>query len=156
MASDFHVVVRRYGPTLHLAPAGELDMEAEPVFGRVRHGLDCDVAVVVCDMLRVPFMDVTGMNCLLALAHDLEVRGTGFFAYNWRRQPRRLLDLVDRVDAARSPRPADERTATTAALRRTLSARAEEGRHRGADQGRAERAPIGMGGRGRRWSRTRG
>ncbi|MEV8530476.1 STAS domain-containing protein [Streptomyces sp. NPDC051211] len=158
MEPDFHVAVRRYGPTLHLAPVGELDIEAEPVFARVRDRLDSHVAVVVCDMQRVSFMDVTGMNCMLALAHYLQVRDTAFFTYNWCRQPQRLLDLVDRIEAAHAPRPAGGRPAATAALRRTLGARAQAGRGQGASGARADRTPVeAAGGRGfLRKARTRG
>lgn len=162
MGSDFHVVVRRYGPAVHLAPVGELDIEALPALARVRDHLHPDVAVVVCDMLRVSFMDVTGVNGLLALAHDIQARDMGFFAFRWARQPQRLLDLVDRVDAGSSWPPVDGRPAATAALRGTLGARAEEQRGRGVAEARADLSVIEViqaveaGGRSRRRFRTPG
>lgn len=119
MQGDFHITIRRYGPTLHLTPAGELDLDTGPAFERVRLALDDQVAVVACDMRRLTFIDVTGLHRLLDLAAHLHRRGIAFFAYNWQRQPLRLLDLTDRLDQTR-PGTAGNRLAPTRLLRRTL------------------------------------
>ncbi|AWZ05237.1 MULTISPECIES: STAS domain-containing protein [unclassified Streptomyces] len=118
MQGDFHITIRRYGPTLHLTPAGELDLDTGPAFEQVWLALDDQVAVVACDMLRLTFIDVTGLHRLLGLAAHIHTRGIAFFAYNWQRQPLRLLDLTDRLDQARPG--TGNRLAPTRILRRTL------------------------------------
>ncbi|MFJ9551747.1 hypothetical protein [Streptomyces erythrochromogenes] len=35
MPSDFHIMIRRYGPTLLLTPAGELDIDSDSAFAPV-------------------------------------------------------------------------------------------------------------------------
>ncbi|MGW0390499.1 STAS domain-containing protein [Streptomyces sp. NPDC003042] len=128
MGCDFHISIRRYGPTLHLTPAGELDFEAEPAFDPIREALADYTTVVACDMRHVTFMDVTGLNCLLALGHHAETRGTILFVYNWRRQPLRLLELVDDLDRKESGLPAYSCSAVCSVLRRALGERAETDR----------------------------
>ncbi|MFE5717886.1 STAS domain-containing protein [Streptomyces erythrochromogenes] len=91
---DFRVMPRRYGPTVCLAPAGELDLESRSVLDGLYIGAS-EATVVACDMLHLTFMDVSGLDGLIAFADRLEGRGIRFFAYNWQPQPSRLLDLVD-------------------------------------------------------------
>ncbi|MFB6509104.1 STAS domain-containing protein [Streptomyces virginiae] len=118
MPSDFHIMIRRYGPTLHLTPAGELDIDSGPAFAPVWTALDDRIAVVACDMRRLTFLDAAGLELLLDLAAHLDERGIAFFAYNWQRQPLRLLDLIDRITPDRSH--AGDRSTPTGPLRRTL------------------------------------
>ncbi|MFE5524361.1 STAS domain-containing protein [Streptomyces virginiae] len=91
---DFRVMPRRYGPTVYLAPAGELDLESRSALDELYIGAG-EATVVACDMLHLTFMDVTGLNGLIDFADRLDRRGIRFFAYNWQPQPYRLLDLVD-------------------------------------------------------------
>ncbi|MCY0931488.1 hypothetical protein OTB20_35960 [Streptomyces sp. H27-H1] len=126
MQSDFHIAIRRYGPTLHLTPAGELDMDSGPAMARVWTALDDQVAVVACDMRSLTFIDATGLHRLLGLAAYVDGRSIAFFAYNWQRQPLWLLDLIDDLDQARQG--AGNRPAPTRLLRRTLRQSAVSGR----------------------------
>ncbi|MFJ6782857.1 STAS domain-containing protein [Streptomyces yangpuensis] len=93
-AEGFRLRTRRYGPTVHLTPAGELDLATRSVLDEVPAALE-GVDVVACDMRDLTFLDVAGLHGLLDFAHCLNARGIAFFAYNWRPQPRRLLDLTD-------------------------------------------------------------
>ncbi|WP_329201750.1 MULTISPECIES: STAS domain-containing protein [unclassified Streptomyces] len=94
MDHDFRVMMRRYGSTVHLTLAGELDLEGRSVLDEVQVGLD-GAAVVACDMQHLTFLDVVGLRDLTAFVRRFDGRGIAFFAYNWQPQPRRLLDLVD-------------------------------------------------------------
>ncbi|MFE5720589.1 STAS domain-containing protein [Streptomyces erythrochromogenes] len=85
---------RRYGPTVYLAPAGELDLEGRSALDELYIGAG-EATVVACDILHLTFMDVSGLDGLIDFADRLEGRGIRFFAYNWQPQPSRLLDLVD-------------------------------------------------------------
>ncbi|WP_331732572.1 STAS domain-containing protein (plasmid) [Streptomyces avidinii] len=91
---DFQLMKRRYGPTVHLTPTGELDLDTRAALGEVQTDLDA-VAAVACDMRHLTFMDVTGLHGLTAFAHRLGIRGIAFFAYNWQPQPLRLMNLID-------------------------------------------------------------
>ncbi|MEW2412491.1 STAS domain-containing protein [Streptomyces sp. NPDC046866] len=86
---------RRYGPTVHLAPVGQLDETTGAVLEKATAGLE-GVDVVACDMQELTLMDVTGLDALIGFARRLNARGIAFFVYNWQPQPRELLDLVDR------------------------------------------------------------
>ncbi|WP_086824526.1 STAS domain-containing protein [Streptomyces sp. NRRL B-24572] len=90
----FGVKTRRHGSTVHLAPTGELDLDARPALDEVQPVLD-GADVVACDMQHLTFVDVVGLHALLAFACRLNARGITFFTYNWQSQPRRLLDLFD-------------------------------------------------------------
>ncbi|MFJ9598262.1 anti-sigma factor antagonist [Streptomyces virginiae] len=92
--AGFRMRVRRYGPTVYLAPAGELDLDTRSALDGIQVDLD-GVDVVACDMKRLTFLDVVGLHGLLNLTRRLAERGIAFFAYNWQPQPRRLLDLID-------------------------------------------------------------
>ncbi|MGW6410464.1 STAS domain-containing protein [Streptomyces vinaceus] len=92
---DFRVSMRRYGPTIHLTPAGELDIDTRSALDQAQTAIDNGVAVVACDMRLLRFIDVTGLRGLLGFARRIDGRGIAFFAYNWQPQPRRLLDLID-------------------------------------------------------------
>ncbi|MEU6300763.1 STAS domain-containing protein [Streptomyces erythrochromogenes] len=116
MPSDFHITIRRYGPTLHLTPAGELDVDSDPAFAPVSTALTDSTTVVACDMRRLTFLDPAGLQLLLDLAARLDARGITFFAYNWQRQPLRLLDLIDRI----TPTRASDRSTPTSPLGCTL------------------------------------
>ncbi|MFE1878099.1 STAS domain-containing protein [Streptomyces sp. NPDC059496] len=85
---------RLYGPTVCLAPAGELDLESRSALDELYIGAG-EATVVACDMRHLTFMDVIGLDGLLDFADRLDGRGIAFFAYNWQPQPSRLLDLVD-------------------------------------------------------------
>ncbi|MFD7261695.1 STAS domain-containing protein [Streptomyces sp. NPDC059874] len=118
MECDFDITVRRYGPTLHVTLAGELDLDTRSALDDVQAAFTEGVAVLACDMQRLTFMDVTGMHRLLDLARRAGERGIAFLAYNWRPQPRRLLDLVDSLyPPERTGKP---RTGPTSLLSRTL------------------------------------
>ncbi|MEV7618418.1 STAS domain-containing protein [Streptomyces sp. NPDC089799] len=93
---DFEMETRRYGPTVHLTPVGELDMDTGPALDEVLDAVD-GVDVVACDMRHLTFLDVVGLRRLLDFVRSLDARGIAFFAYNWRHQPRRFLDLVDEL-----------------------------------------------------------
>ncbi|MBT2471523.1 STAS domain-containing protein [Streptomyces sp. ISL-66] len=94
----FHIAIRRHGPTLHVRPSGEMDLDAKPAFTHVHDALNAKIAAVVCDMQHVPFVDVTGLNCLLILAAHARARHIVLFVYNWRPQPQHLLELLDTLD----------------------------------------------------------
>lgn len=112
---DFRVMPRRYGPTVHLAPAGELDLETRIALDELYIGAD-GPTIVACDMSRLTFMDVTGLNSLIDFADRLDRRGIAFFAYNWPPQPQRLLDHID----ALYPPPGTGIRVPTRLLRRSL------------------------------------
>ncbi|GLX17127.1 MULTISPECIES: STAS domain-containing protein [Streptomyces] len=118
----FRITLRRYGPTAHLTPTGELDLEAGPAFERLQEDLD-GVEVVACDMGHVTFMDMAGLNCLLGLGGYAESHGIALFVYNWRRQPSRLLELVDALDQAPDGHRCAGRWAASRPLRRGLRER---------------------------------
>ncbi|MCX5174519.1 STAS domain-containing protein [Streptomyces virginiae] len=112
---DFQLMMKRYGPTVHLTPTGELDLETRTALDEVQTRLE-GVAAVACDMRHLTFMDVTGLDGLTAFARRLGARGIAFFAYNWQPQPRHLMDLVDRL----YPPAGRERNCPTHLLRRSL------------------------------------
>ncbi|WP_185893872.1 STAS domain-containing protein [Streptomyces sp. WAC05950] len=96
-AQELQIKVRRYGPTVHLTPAGELCMDTQSALDEVQAALD-GVDVVACDMRDLTFLDVVGLRGLLDLVRRLDARGIAFFAYNWQAQARSVLDRVDEVD----------------------------------------------------------
>ncbi|WP_314245448.1 STAS domain-containing protein [Streptomyces kutzneri] len=128
---DFRMPIRRYGPTVHLTPAGELDLDTRSALDETQAALDDGVVMVACDMRRLRFIDVTGLRGLLAFVRRLDGRGIAFFAYNWQPQPRRLLDLLDSLyppaDINGSPR-----CAPTSILRRGLQHSPQPAAPRGA------------------------
>lgn len=72
MKPAFRITVERCGATLHLVPMGDLDLDGCPAFAQVEHRIDQGTTVVACTMEHVPFMDLNGLRCLLALARRLE------------------------------------------------------------------------------------
>ncbi|MGR4879460.1 STAS domain-containing protein [Streptomyces sp. LARHCF249] len=116
MECDFGITVRRYGPTVHVTVDGELDLYTRAALGDVSAAFDDGVVVLVCDMRNLMFMDVAGLHRLIDLARRADRRGIACFAYNWQRQPRRLLVLVDNLP----DRPGEPRSEPTRLLRRTL------------------------------------
>ncbi|MGP3690965.1 STAS domain-containing protein [Streptomyces sp. IBSNAI002] len=120
MEPDFHIMIRRYGPTVHCSPVGELDLDTRPALERLWALPDGQVSVVVCDMRGLTFMDVTGLHRLLDMAAHIHGRGIDFFAYNWQRQPLRLLDLIDDLDPGQPG--TGRRCPPTLPLRRTPTA----------------------------------
>ncbi|MFF8275984.1 STAS domain-containing protein [Streptomyces lateritius] len=92
--NGFRIVVRRYGPSVHLTPSGELDMSAEAAFASVLWSLGDGVAVVACDLSQVPFVDVVGMRCVREFQRRAVARGATVVFYDWQPQPRRLLGLL--------------------------------------------------------------
>ncbi|MFJ6496101.1 STAS domain-containing protein [Streptomyces virginiae] len=128
---DFRMPIRRYGPIVHLTPAGELDLDTRSALDETQAALDDGVVMVACDMRSLRFIDVTGLRGLLEFVRRLDGRGIAFFADNWQPQPRRLLDLLDSLYP-----PADfngnPRCAPTSILRRGLQARASARRTAGA------------------------
>ncbi|MEU3459261.1 STAS domain-containing protein [Streptomyces sp. NPDC006733] len=92
------ITLRRYGPTLHLTLAGELDIEAEPAVAQVMATLPADVTVIACDLHHISFMDVVGVRCVLGLKRSAEARGLAALVYNWQPQPLQLLTLMDGLD----------------------------------------------------------
>ncbi len=99
-SGGLQISLRRYGPTVYLALAGELDFEAEPAIARLRTVvLRDDIDVVACDLHRVPFMDVSGLRCLLDLQECAREHGITVIAYNWRPQPLQLLHFLDGLDS---------------------------------------------------------
>ncbi|MET9852484.1 STAS domain-containing protein [Streptomyces sp. NPDC006450] len=130
MKPAFHIGTTRKGSTLALVPAGDLDLDSCPAFDQVEQMADQGTTVVACSMERVPFMDLNGLHCLLALAHRLETRGTRLIVYAWQPQPRRLLGLVDDLSDLPDAK-VRERLAAAAALRSVLDHRAHEGHDHG-------------------------
>ncbi|MCJ0871948.1 STAS domain-containing protein [Streptomyces sp. AP-93] len=128
MECDFGITVRRYGPTVHVALAGELDLDTRSALDDVQAAFDEDVDVLCCDMQHLTFMDVTGLHRLVDLARRAEERGTAVFASNWQRQPLRLLDLTDSLYP--SDGHGEPRSKPTSPLSRTL--RDAAGTHRAA------------------------
>ncbi|MFC9583455.1 STAS domain-containing protein [Streptomyces yangpuensis] len=134
---DFRMSMRRYGPTVHLTPAGELDLHTRSALEETQAALDDGVAVVACDMRLLSFVDVTGLHGLLEFARRLDGRGIAFFAYDWQPQALRLLDLVDGLYLPTTVNGKTRSTPTTilrrglqdcAAVRRTAAeARSGEG-----------------------------
>ncbi|MET9700846.1 STAS domain-containing protein [Streptomyces sp. NPDC006529] len=126
---DFHMTMRRYGPTVHLVPAGELDLETRAALDEAEAALD-GVELVACDMGELSFLDVAGLHGLLGFVHRLDGRSIAFFTYDWQPQPLRLLDLIDSLH----PSPGDHgsRGAPTEPLRRSLAESAAAARARGA------------------------
>ncbi|MFF0473547.1 anti-sigma factor antagonist [Streptomyces sp. NPDC004284] len=96
-AEGLRITVRRYGPTMHLAPAGELRMATRSALDDVQAALD-GVDVVACDMRDLVFLDVGGLQGLLDFVRRLDADGIAFFAYDWQPQPRQTLDLADEVN----------------------------------------------------------
>lgn len=90
----FRVMLRRNGPTVCLAPAGELDLGSGSALDELYIGAD-EATVVACDSRNLAVMDHTGLDGLIAFFGRLDVCGIAFFAYDWQPQPRRLLDLID-------------------------------------------------------------
>ncbi|MBT2439575.1 STAS domain-containing protein [Streptomyces sp. ISL-36] len=144
--NDFRIVVRRYGPTVHLTPSGELDLTAEAAFTGVLTSLAGDVAVIACDLRHVPFVDVVGMHCVLDFQQRAHARGARVVFYDWQPQPRRLLGLlgdfhlVDGADWLDLLQQGED-------LIRALPQRTEAARARGASSAR-RRTPRAAGGRG--------
>ncbi|MGR4880325.1 STAS domain-containing protein [Streptomyces sp. LARHCF249] len=124
MECHFCITERRYGPTVYLAPAGELDCDAGPVWDGVEGRIEDTVDVVVCDMGLVGFMDLTGLTRLIAFAEALHARGTVVFVVNLRTQPAFVMDVFDEVEARRKGLAGALEGVPTAALRRTLTDRA--------------------------------
>ncbi|THA78697.1 STAS domain-containing protein [Streptomyces sp. A0592] len=138
MDDVFQIMVQRFGPTMHVALAGELDLDTRTTLGDITAALESllDVDVVVCDMHGLTFCDVTGLHGLVTLAGRLHRWRIAFFTYGWQPQPLRLLDLVDSTHQPASPHPAPG-TEPTALLRRTLSQAAGASREAGARTVRA-------------------
>ncbi|MFJ6797650.1 STAS domain-containing protein [Streptomyces sp. NPDC091268] len=90
-SGSLRIAMRRYGPTVHLILAGEVDQEAGAAVDRVWAGIPQDVAVVACDLHHVSFMDAAGLHHLLALQRWGRGRGVTVLVYNWQSQPQRLL-----------------------------------------------------------------
>ncbi|MFJ9598033.1 anti-sigma factor antagonist [Streptomyces virginiae] len=132
---DFRMRTRRYGPTVHLDPVGELDLDTRSALDGLQEDLD-GVDVVACDMGRLTFLDVVGLHALLDLVRRLDERGIAFFAYSWQPQPRRLLDLVDGLY------PQAGRGSPTRMLRSRLKGFAAAAREAGAARARQD-APQG-------------
>ncbi|MCZ4120999.1 STAS domain-containing protein [Streptomyces sp. H39-S7] len=97
------ITLRRYGPTLHLTLAGELDIDAEPAIAQVMSTLPADVAVIACDLHHIAFMDVVGVRCVRELKRSAEQRGLAALVYNWRPQPLQLLNLLDGLERDNTP-----------------------------------------------------
>ncbi|MFJ8130092.1 anti-sigma factor antagonist [Streptomyces hydrogenans] len=128
---------RRYGPTVHLAPVGQLNGSTRSALDEVRLPLD-GVDVVACDMQELTLLDVTGLDALLDFAQRLDGRGIAFFVYNWQPQPRGLLDLVDEQhpSAARPTRMLRRLQDFAAAARTAGAAKAAEASRTRAASGR--------------------
>ncbi|MCB5163984.1 STAS domain-containing protein [Streptomyces bambusae] len=115
-APEFRTGIRRYGPTAHLTPAGELGTDPGSVLAEVSAALD-GVDVVACDMRDLTSLDLMGLHRLLDFVRGLDARGITVFAYNWQPQPRRLLSLVEELYP-----PADPRTTLLRSLRESAAA----------------------------------
>ncbi|MGW7342697.1 STAS domain-containing protein [Streptomyces sp. NPDC054854] len=129
---DFRVMPRRYGPTVHLTPTGELDLDTRTALDEVPSALD-GVSVVARDMRDLTFMDVTGLYGLTVFVRRLDARGIAFFAYNWQPRPLSLMGLVDGFH------PTDGRKGTTGPtrlLRRSVQGSVAAARQAGAARAR--------------------
>ncbi|MFJ3830773.1 STAS domain-containing protein [Streptomyces sp. NPDC090046] len=138
----FHITLRQYGPTVHLTPRGELDLDGEQAFERSAALLASTTAVIACDMQHVTFMDATGLQRFLDFARTMEARGIGLFVYNWRRQPMHLLGLFDDLNSPQGPAAAGG--SATEALRRTLTDRVSAGREAGMTASSSPRSTNGV------------
>lgn len=133
-AQGLQVKASRYGPTVHLTLAGELDLDSRSALDEVdaaTGGAD----VVACDMQDLTLLDDAGLHGLLDLASRLDAGGVAFFAYNWQPQPRQLLDLVDELH------PADDTHGRPTRLLRRLQDFAAVARAAGAARARREIQP---------------
>ncbi|HSX98464.1 MAG TPA: STAS domain-containing protein [Streptomyces sp.] len=131
---DLRMMTRRCGPTVHLTPIGELDVDTRGALDEVQTAVE-GVDVVACDMRRLTFLDVSGLHGLIAFVRRLDQRGVAFFAYNWQPEPLRLLDLVD--DLAVPIGRAGDRGTPTELLRQSLRGSAAAHRAAGAAQAQA-------------------
>ncbi|MGW0748452.1 STAS domain-containing protein [Streptomyces sp. NPDC002587] len=93
-SGSFRITMRRYGPSVHLLLAGEVDHEAEPAMTEMCAGLPEDVVAVACDLHHVSYMDVAGLHCVLTLQRHCRLHGVTVLVYNWQPQPLRLLHLA--------------------------------------------------------------
>ncbi|MFJ7269169.1 STAS domain-containing protein [Streptomyces sp. NPDC099050] len=132
---NIQLTVRRYGPTVHLTPAGELDLHTKTALDGLQTALD-RIDVVACDMQHLTFVDVSGLHGLIDFASRLQARGIAFFAYNWRPEPQRLLDLVDGLDLEIGRER--NRVGPTGLLRRSLQDSAAAARATGAARARRD------------------
>lgn len=93
------VKIRNEDRVLVLEVSGDLDFESAETFAKaVRNAIDDSVGPVLVDMTDVPFMDSTGMRCLLELLMLLrnEDRALAMCCLNV--GPRRAAKLVGLPD----------------------------------------------------------
>ncbi|CAL9577000.1 hypothetical protein SUDANB120_04970 [Streptomyces sp. enrichment culture] len=135
-ARELTVSARRYGPTVHLTPAGRLDHDTRSALEEVQGTLD-GVDVVACDMQELTVLSLPGLHVLIDFVRQLDARGIAFFAYNWQHQPRRLLDLLDEQHP-----PADRPTRLLRRLQDFAAAARTAGAARAAAEPSVDRPPL--------------
>ncbi|WP_329113410.1 STAS domain-containing protein [Streptomyces sp. NBC_01353] len=123
-----HTAMEEYGCVMHLTLHGELDLEAETLLDHITRECGGGTTVIACDMRHITFMDVAGLERLLAFGHAVEARDVILFVYNWRRQPLRVLELFDVLNPGNALESGPGEA--TRSLRRTLHERAGAGRER--------------------------
>jgi anti-anti-sigma factor len=96
---DFVVWIHDEGEAVRVLPCGEVDIATAPV---LRHALGMagsrSSQVVIIDLRDVPFMDVHGLNELLAARKEIACE-RDLFVVNTRPQVRRVMRLVDLSEA---------------------------------------------------------
>ncbi|MFF8261295.1 STAS domain-containing protein [Streptomyces virginiae] len=126
MQPAFHSTVRRHDSTLCLIPVGELDPDSCPAFDQVAH-MVVKGATVACTMEHVPFMDLSGLHCLLTLARRIEARGARLIVYAWQPQPQRLLEFLDRLIGLPDGKDRERRAAPQPYAASSIPAHSEAG-----------------------------
>jgi anti-anti-sigma factor len=81
------------GGSIILAPRGEIDYGSVSALDQALERLPADTRGVVLDMTGVTFMDMAGLHFLQRLNDYGRRHGRPVTTANWRRQPRRLVEL---------------------------------------------------------------
>ncbi|MFH9424467.1 STAS domain-containing protein [Streptomyces sp. NPDC017529] len=88
------VRTRLFGSSAVLTVRGEIDYGTVPVLDEAVEALPPGLGSVVLEMAGVTFMDAAGLHFLRRLDAYGQRRGVAVCALNWRRQPRRVLELA--------------------------------------------------------------
>ena len=97
--SDFAVHVEHGGATVIVRPVGEMDITSQTQWhAAVAAATGRPYRELVIDMAEVSFMDVSGLNCLIATAHQLRDAGIEVSVANASRQVERVCALSEAFD----------------------------------------------------------
>ncbi|MEU2790926.1 STAS domain-containing protein [Streptomyces sp. NPDC007100] len=88
------VRTRLFGSSAVLTVRGEIDYGTVPVLDEAVEALPSGLGSVVLEMAGVTFMDAAGLHFLRRLDVYGRQCGVPVCALNWRRQPRRVLELA--------------------------------------------------------------